>query len=238
MIYMYIQGKEGRAKTFHTILCTAHSPHSLLSSHSSFSLHSLLTLHFPLSSHLSLSTHLPHLCHTTFHTAHLYSTKYIYSCHIEKLYKNSLSSVIIPSLHKSPLSFNPPSLYTPLFIIYYTSNLSFRKPSIGLGLGLGLHLGLGLDLGCLGLGLSLCRSSNHSGPSVLCRQFPALLGFQAGSQLCCVPGWENPCINLFAAPSEDLTQYKTRWSTPAILRVTHTAVCKQLICTVPNKQSF
>jgi hypothetical protein len=109
---------------------------------------------------------------------------------------------------------------------------------LGLGLGLGLHLGLGLDLGCLGLGLSLCRSSNHSGPSVLCRQFPALLGFQAGSQLCCVPGWENPCINLFAAPSEDLTQYKTRWSTPAILRVTHTAVCKQLICTVPNKQSF
>ena len=32
-------------------------------------------------------------------------------------------------------------------------------------------------------------------------------------------------INLLAALSEDLAQYKARWPTPAILRVTHTVVC-------------
>ncbi len=75
-------------------------------------------------------------------------------------------------------------------------------------------------------------------PWALCRQFPALPGFQEGTQLCCVPGRENTCINLFAALSEDLAQYKARWPTLAILHVSHIQLYVQLICTVPNIQLF
>ena len=56
--------------------------------------------------------------------------------------------------------------------------------------------------------------------------FQPCLDFKLGHNYVVFLGGKIPAfINLLAALSEDLAQYKARWPTPAILRVTHTVVC-------------